>query len=120
MSAASRSSQSLAISTSTSSGTNNKGNGQAKVSDVKVPPAEDYLRIRVINSDGNSEVIFRLKLDIPFIRMKRAYATRLGLVENEIRFIFDGLRITDDDTPRKLGLVNDDVIEIYQEKTGGM
>ena len=37
-----------------------------------------------------------------------------------LRFLFDGKRINDDDTPKALEMENDDVIEVYQEQTGGV
>ena len=36
-----------------------------------------------------------------------------------IRFLFDGRRINDDETPKALEMEQDDVIEVYQEQTGG-
>ena len=35
------------------------------------------------------------------------------------RFLFDGRRINDDETPKQLEMEQDDVIEVYQEQTGG-
>ena len=35
------------------------------------------------------------------------------------RFLFDGRRINDDETPKALEMEQDDVIEVYQEQTGG-
>ena len=35
------------------------------------------------------------------------------------RFLFDGRRINDDETPKSLEMEQDDVIEVYQEQTGG-
>jgi len=45
----------------------------------------------------------------------------MGFQVEVLRFVFDGHRITDDDddTPKSLGMVNDDVIEIHKEGTGG-
>ncbi|XP_003244725.1 small ubiquitin-related modifier-like [Acyrthosiphon pisum] len=86
----------------------------------KAPAAGDqHIRIRVITSDMTNEVHFRLRKEVPMIRMKRAYAEKLGHNLNELRYVFDGRRITDTDTPKSLGMVNDDVVEIYQERTGG-
>ena len=34
-------------------------------------------------------------------------------------FLFDGRRINDDETPKALEMEQDDVIEVYQEQTGG-
>ena len=36
------------------------------------------------------------------------------------RFLFDGRRINDDETPKVLEMEQDDVIEVYQEQTGGV
>jgi small ubiquitin-related modifier len=33
--------------------------------------------------------------------------------------LFDGRRINDDETPKALEMEQDDVIEVYQEQTGG-
>lgn len=37
-----------------------------------------------------------------------------------LRFLFDGRRINDTDTPKQLEMENDDVIEVYQEQSGGI
>jgi len=105
-------------STSFSAGTS-RGEKPNKGTDEKGKPSDSYIRIRVITSDRSNEVHFRLKLDVSMSRMKRAYAQKLGHNADELRFVFDGHRITDFDTPKSLGMVDDDVVEIYQERTGG-
>ncbi|KAL5236243.1 hypothetical protein ACI65C_003653 [Semiaphis heraclei] len=87
--------------------------------DDKVSSSVEYIQVRVITCDLTNEVHFRLKAEVEMIRMKKAYCKKLGHEVGEIRFVFDGLRITDSDTPKSLGLVDDDVIEVYQERTGG-
>lgn len=81
---------------------------------------EEYIRLRVITADMSNEVHFRVKAATSLLRLKRSYCNKLGFQVNELRFVFDGHRITDEDTPKSLGMINDDVIEIYQERTGGM
>lgn len=81
---------------------------------------DEYIRLRVITSDMTNEVHFRVKAATVLGRLKRSYCSKLGFQAEELRFVFDGHRITDEDTPKSLGMVNDDVIEIYQERTGGM
>ena len=39
---------------------------------------------------------------------------------SHFRFLFDGRRINDDETPKVLEMEQDDVIEVYQEQTGGV
>lgn len=43
----------------------------------------------------------------------------LGVSVNTLRFLFDGRRINDEDTPKSLEMEEDDVIEVYQEQVGG-
>ncbi|XP_027853374.1 small ubiquitin-related modifier-like [Aphis gossypii] len=90
-----------------------------EVADDKTSTSDDYIRLRVITSDLNNEVHFRVKAATPLVRLKRSYCSKLGHQIDELRFVFDGHRITDEDTPKKLGMINDDVIEIYQERSGG-
>ncbi|XP_050428790.1 small ubiquitin-related modifier-like [Adelges cooleyi] len=100
------------------------GNGEGSgAGDVAIPEekasSDEYIRLRVITSDMTNEVHFRVKSATALGRLKRSYCSKLGFQVEELRFVFDGHRITDDDTPKKLGMMNDDVIEIYQERTGG-
>ncbi|KAF0765599.1 small ubiquitin-related modifier-like [Aphis craccivora] len=93
--------------------------GAVEVADDKTLTSDEYIRLRVITSDLNNEVHFRVKAEVSLVRLKRSYCSKLGYQLNELRFVFDGHRITDEDTPKKLGMINDDVIEIYQERNGG-
>lgn len=81
--------------------------------------SDEYIHLRVITSDMNNEVHFKVKFNTVLGRLKRSYCNKLGLQVEELRFVFDGHRITDTDTPKDLNMENDDVIEIYQERTGG-
>uniref|UniRef100_A0A8C0RUR5 Ubiquitin-like domain-containing protein n=1 Tax=Canis lupus familiaris TaxID=9615 RepID=A0A8C0RUR5_CANLF len=38
---------------------------------------------------------------------------------NSLRFLFEGQRIADNHTPKELGMEEEDVVEVYQEQTGG-
>lgn len=90
-----------------------------EVAEEKASSSDEYIRLRVITSDMTNEVHFRVKAATALGRLKRSYCSKLGYQVDELRFVFDGHRITDDDTPKSLGMINDDVIEIYQERTGG-
>lgn len=94
--------------------------GALDVVENKPAVQDEYIRLKVITSDLSNEVHFRVKSATSLGRLKRSYCGKLGLEPNELRFVFDGHRITDDDTPKSLGMENDDIIEIYQERSGGM
>lgn len=42
-----------------------------------------------------------------------------GVPVTSLRFLFDGRRIDDADTPKQLEMENEDTIEVYQEQCGG-
>ena len=50
-------------------------------------------------------------------KLKKSYAERVSVLESSLRFLFEGRRINDDETPKTLEMEQDDVIEVYQ--TGG-
>ena len=52
-------------------------------------------------------------------KLKKSYSERVGAPIASLRFLFDGKRINDEETPKSLEMEQDDVIEVYQEQTGG-
>ena len=47
-------------------------------------------------------------------------SAQVGVPVTSLRFLFDGRRVNDDETPKALEMEQDDVIEVYQEQTGGI
>uniref|UniRef100_A0A914WQI4 Small ubiquitin-related modifier n=1 Tax=Plectus sambesii TaxID=2011161 RepID=A0A914WQI4_9BILA len=78
----------------------------------------EYIKLKVVGQDSN-EVHFRVKFSTHMGKLKRSYADRVGVSVQSLRFLFDGRRINDDETPKSLEMENEDVIEVYQEQTGG-
>ena len=50
-----------------------------------------------------------------FEKLEKSYSERVGVPITSLRFLFDGRRINDDETPKALEMEQDDVIEVYQE-----
>ncbi len=48
-----------------------------------------------------------------------AYAGRRGVAPTALRFMFDGKRVKDTDTPKMLEMEDDDQIEAHLEQLGG-
>ncbi|XP_022182465.1 uncharacterized protein LOC111042231 [Myzus persicae] len=80
--------------------------------------SNQYISLRVINRDLFNELKYRLKPTTSLVRLKRSYSNKLGTNVHRLRFMFNGYRIIDDDTPEKLGMVNGDDIEICYEING--
>merc|ERR1712179_735590 len=67
----------------------------------------------------SNEIHFRVKQTTQMGKLKKSYSERVGVPVSSLRFLFDGRRINDDETPKQLEMEQDDVIEVYQEQTGG-
>ncbi|KAK0403894.1 hypothetical protein QR680_017181 [Steinernema hermaphroditum] len=101
-------------------------NGQAEnapdaAGDAAAAPAgnAEYIKLKVVGQDAN-EVHFRVKYGTSMGKLKKSYADRTGVNVASLRFLFDGRRINDEDTPKTLDMEEDDVIEVYQEQVGGL
>uniref|UniRef100_A0A0M3IJE4 Small ubiquitin-related modifier n=1 Tax=Ascaris lumbricoides TaxID=6252 RepID=A0A0M3IJE4_ASCLU len=75
------------------------------------PAQPEFIKLRVVGQDSN-EVHFRVKYGTSLVKLKKSYADRTGVVVESLRFLFDGRRINDDDTPKTLEMEEDDVIEV--------
>ncbi|XP_013918768.1 PREDICTED: small ubiquitin-related modifier 1, partial [Thamnophis sirtalis] len=78
----------------------------------------EYIKLKVIGQDS-SEIHFKVKMTTHLKKLKESYCQRQGVPMNSLRFLFEGQRITDNHTPKELGMEEEDVIEVYQEQTGG-
>jgi small ubiquitin-related modifier len=78
----------------------------------------EYIKLKVVGQDSN-EIHFRVKQTTQMGKVKKSYSERVRVPITSLRFLFDGRRINDDETPKALEMEQDDVIEVYQEQTGG-
>ncbi|XP_072024528.1 small ubiquitin-related modifier 2-A-like [Amphiura filiformis] len=91
--------------------------GEEKKEIIK-PDKDEHINLKVQSQDG-SEVVFKIKRQTPLRKLMSAYADKQGLRLAAIRFMFDGTNIGEKDTPDKLEMEDDDVIEVFQQQTGG-
>eukprot|EP00438_Fugacium_kawagutii_P036420 Skav236205 [mRNA] locus=scaffold98:58207:74420:- [translate_table: standard] len=80
--------------------------------------APQHIQLKVKDQQG-SEVQFKIKKTTPLRKLMDAYCSRLGLQASQVRFMVDGERIAADDTAEKLGLEDEDLIDVAMEQTGG-
>ena len=78
----------------------------------------DYIKLKVVSQDG-CEIHFRVKYGTEMKKIKKSYSDRVGVPIQSLRFLFDGKRIDDTDTPKQLEMENEDTIEVFQEQQGG-
>merc|ERR1712183_432888 len=84
----------------------------------KMGDETEYIKLKVVGQDSN-EIHFRVKQTTQMGKLKKSYSERVGVPITSLRFLSDGRRINDDETPKALEMEQDDVIEVYQEQTGG-
>ncbi|TFY66115.1 hypothetical protein EVG20_g4980 [Dentipellis fragilis] len=83
---------------------------QSTQQDVK---SEDNAPINVkVVSSGGEEVFFKIKRNTKLSKLQGAYANKVGKDVGSIRFLYDGSRINDDDTPASLDMDDNDTIDV--------
>lgn len=81
-------------------------------------PSSQPITVKVVDQEGG-EVIFSMKRTTPFRKMMSSYSTRMGIAPNVLRFLYDGERIQETQTPESLKMENDDVIDAILTQVGG-
>ncbi|KAJ7242360.1 ubiquitin-related domain-containing protein [Mycena haematopus] len=87
--------------------------------DVKSEDALSTINIKVVSSTGE-EVFFKIKRSTKLSKLQGAYASKVGKDVSSIRFLYDGSRINDDDTPASLDMEDNDTIDVMVEQVGGV
>lgn len=96
-------------------GANNAAGGQESKREAK---NEEYIKLKVVSTDGN-EIHFRVKMTTNIGKLKKSYADRVGVNAGVLRFLFEGRRLEDNETPSTLGMDDEDQIDAVQEQEGG-
>ncbi|KAF9478742.1 small ubiquitin-related modifier [Pholiota conissans] len=91
---------------------------QQEVQEPKVEDANATINIKVVSSSGE-EVFFKIKRSTKLSKLQGAYASKVGKDVGSIRFLYDGARIQDDDTPASLDMEDNDTIDVMVEQVGG-
>eukprot|EP00908_Phaeocystis_cordata_P020762 Transcript_32421.p1 GENE.Transcript_32421~~Transcript_32421.p1 ORF type:complete len:534 (-),score=90.95 Transcript_32421:346-1890(-) len=75
------------------------------------------LSVTVVTQDGN-EVCFSILMRTRLQKMMLAFCNRQGCSMNAVRFLFDGNRINETQTPSQLEFENDEVVDVMVEQMG--
>ena len=79
---------------------------------------EETLQI-VVKDQTGEQVFFRVKPSTNMGKIFDAYAKRRGIEKSTLRFMLDGRRVLDADTPESLDLQDLDQIDCLLEQIGG-
>ncbi|EIN06854.1 ubiquitin-like protein [Punctularia strigosozonata HHB-11173 SS5] len=99
------------------------------MSDTEAPPSQSQpevksedpnapINVKVVTSTGE-EVFFKIKRNTKLSKLQGAYANKVGKDVGSIRFLYDGNRINEDDTPATLDMEDNDTIDVMVEQVGG-
>ena len=72
------------------------------------------ISLRVVSLADGHEMNFKCKETTPLQKLMLAYCNREGVSMGSVRFLFDGNRINDTQTPGGLGMEAGDVIDVMQ------
>jgi len=81
-------------------------------------PDANQLNLKVVTQDGN-EIFFKCKMTTPLQKLMQAFCNRQGVALNSVRFLFDGARLSANQTPQELEMEDGDVIDVMVEQQGG-
>ena len=65
----------------------------------------EHLNIKV--TDGNNEVFFKIKRSTQLKKLMSAFCERQGKQLSTVRFLFDGQRVREDDSPDSVSSILD-------------
>lgn len=71
--------------------------GQSPNGAGEAPPPTEHLNIKV--TDGNNEVFFKIKRSTQLKKLMDAFCDRQGKDKKTVRFLFDGTRVNEQDSP---------------------
>ncbi|EIM84749.1 small ubiquitin-like modifier [Stereum hirsutum FP-91666 SS1] len=91
---------------------------QQTQAEVKAEDGNAPINVKVISATGE-EVFFKIKRNTKLSKLQGAYAAKVGKDVTSIRFLYDGTRINDDDTPTSLDMEDNDTIDVMVEQVGG-
>ncbi|KAK9461697.1 ubiquitin-like protein [Lipomyces oligophaga] len=83
---------------------------------VKPEGGSEHLNVKV--TDNNNEVFFRIRRTTPLKKLIDTYCDRQGKARSSLRFLYDGDRVSDGDTPESLGMQDGDTLEVHAEQVG--
>ena len=69
---------------------------------AKAAGETEYIKLRVVDPHSKYEIHFRLKMTTQMEELKKSYSERVRVPVSSLRFLFDGRRINDDETPKQV------------------
>ncbi|CAB3385672.1 uncharacterized protein LOC135936727 [Cloeon dipterum] len=84
-----------------------------------IKPEKKLITIKAMAMSDQSVIVFQTKPTNTFKKLMEAYAKRLNLDLESLRFHFDGVRVNKQNTPDEIGMTDGDVLEVNVHQDGG-
>jgi len=85
---------------------------------VEPKTESEHLNIKVVGPDKN-EIHFKIKKHTSFKKLMDAYCERQGVAPDTVRFLFDGDRLTGEQTPNDVDMNDGDSVDALLHQVGG-
>lgn len=82
-------------------------------------PKQESVQLNLKVTDSTTEIFFKIKSHTPLRKVMDAFCKRTGKDPKALRFLYDGERVTESDTPASLDIQDGDMIEALNEQVGG-
>ena len=79
---------------------------------------DSSIQIQVMADNGNA-LHFKIKRSTKMVKVLDAYAKKQSVDRAQLKFLFDGEKVTADATPESLGMSEDDILDAVVEANGG-
>ena len=79
---------------------------------------ENFISIKCVDQQQR-ELLFKLRMNTRFERVFDRFADEMHLPVHSLRFLFDGDRVSPEQTPGGLVMEDGDTIDVHVEQTGG-
>ena len=78
----------------------------------------EHINLKVIDQQGN-EIFFKCKRTTALSKLMNAYCQRQGMDMKSVRFLFDGERLQEHQTPAEREMEDNDAIDVMVQQEGG-
>jgi len=80
--------------------------------------AQITLKVKMVQSD-QEEIKFKVRKTPPFLKIFTAYADKMGLDVDKLRFVYDGVPLKKEETPKMREMDDEDQIDCFLPQLGG-
>mmetsp|Transcript_14153 Transcript_14153/g.23958 ORF Transcript_14153/g.23958 Transcript_14153/m.23958 type:complete len:95 (+) Transcript_14153:99-383(+) len=87
-------------------------------SDAKPEVDGEKINLKVVDQE-NTEVHFKVKFTTKFEKIITAYCAKKGIDPEKTKFLYDGVRLVNEQTPKGLEMEDGDCIQVFVEQLGG-